>query len=104
MGLETPTELRRQFSSQVVLFNGKAIVILLIMVAGHSYVFTGWEVGYPLLARNDDFGAWTSAMIGITFLVGSVGLLVHTLFTYPAMAKSMGLNAVWTWSWIVCIS
>lgn len=89
-------------SKEVSLFGHVSIIHLLIMVAGHSYVFTGFQVGYPLFARNS-LEAWTSTRIGVAFLIGSVGLLFHTIFTYPAMVKRMGLSTFWSWSWIVCI-
>jgi hypothetical protein len=106
---EVPQEWRRQKSLEVALFSESAsIVYFLTMVAGHSYVFTGWEVGYPLLARATDqegfLGeAWTSQMIGCTFLVGSLGLLLHTLLTYRKVVDCIGLSALWTASWIVSI-
>lgn len=101
--LNVESELRRQSSTKVSTFGDSRIVLLLIMVAGHSYVFTGWETGYPLLARRDDLENWTSSQIGITFLVGSSFLLMHTLFTYAHLVKSIGLNSIWCWSWVVCI-
>jgi len=101
--LDIPMSLRRQKSDEVDLFRYSSVIYTLIMTAGHSYVFTGWEVGYPLLARNPNLEAWSSEMIGVTFLIGSICLLLHTVFTYPVMVKKLGLNAVWSWSWIVCI-
>jgi hypothetical protein len=103
LDLAVPSSFRCQQSREVALFEDGSIVYFLIMVAGHSYVFTGWEVGYPLLARDHHLEDWTSAMIGFTFLVGSVGLLLHTLFTYPITVKKLGLKGVWSWSWIGCI-
>lgn len=103
LDLAVPSDLRRQQSRQVALFDDASIVYFLVMVAGHSYVFTGWEVGYPLVARDHNLEGWTTAMIGCTFLVGSVGLLLHTLFTYPITVKKMGLKGVWSWSWTGCI-
>lgn len=101
--MEIGKRIRAQKSKEVILFTDSSIIDFLIMVAGHSYVFTGWEVGYPLLARSSSLEDWNSARIGITFLVGSVGLLLHTLFTYPTMVKNMGLSAIWSWSWIACV-
>eukprot|EP00746_Dinoflagellata_sp_MGD_P086716 gnl/MRDRNA2_/MRDRNA2_34349_c0_seq1.p1 gnl/MRDRNA2_/MRDRNA2_34349_c0~~gnl/MRDRNA2_/MRDRNA2_34349_c0_seq1.p1 ORF type:complete len:466 (+),score=47.08 gnl/MRDRNA2_/MRDRNA2_34349_c0_seq1:88-1485(+) len=101
--LHVPRSLRSKQSNEVVLFSSISIMCFLVMAAGHSYVFTGWEVGYPLLARNRALEAWCSARIGVTFLIGSVCLLFHTLFTYRPMVKRMGLHSVWKWSWILCI-
>jgi MFS family permease len=99
--LKGPSSLRYQESKKAVLFGERSIIYFLAMVTGHSFVFTGWEVGYPLLARNLE--AWNSPMIGNTFLVGGLGLLLHTLFTYPIMVKKIGLSAIWTSSWMICI-
>lgn len=101
--MDVSCDLRRQSSREVRLVDQSAMVYYFLMVSGHSYVFTGWEVGYPLLARNKQLQGWTTSMIGITFLVGSVGLLLHTLFSYPILVRTMGLGAVWSSSWIICI-
>jgi hypothetical protein len=103
LDLEIPSSLRAQRSNKVALLHDPCVIQFLVMVAGHSYVVSGWEVGYPLLARNYFYEAWPSARIGIAFLIGSIGLLFHTLFTYPAMVKKMGLCMVWSWSWVVSI-
>lgn len=101
--LHVPSSLRSRQSNEVVLFSSIPLMCFLVMAAGHSYVFTGWEVGYPLLARNNTLEGWCSARIGFTFLIGSVFLLFHTLFTYRPMVKRMGLHSVWNRSWILCI-
>mmetsp|Transcript_34948 Transcript_34948/g.62907 ORF Transcript_34948/g.62907 Transcript_34948/m.62907 type:complete len:481 (+) Transcript_34948:70-1512(+) len=101
--LDVPNDLRRQSSREVKLSDDMSMIYYMLMVSGHSYVFTGWEVGYPLLARNKELQGWSSAMIGITFLVGSIGLLLHTLFSYPIMVRSWGLGSVWSSSWLICI-
>mmetsp|Transcript_35577 Transcript_35577/g.80346 ORF Transcript_35577/g.80346 Transcript_35577/m.80346 type:complete len:533 (+) Transcript_35577:148-1746(+) len=76
-------------------------VLLLIMGGGHSYVFTGWEISYPLIARlpPEIMGEnWTTADIGLTFLVGSVGLMLYSLAVYPSAAKKLSLIRLWCWS------
>jgi MFS family permease len=74
---------------------------LLIMVAGHSFVFTGWEVGYPLFARDTKIGmSWSSQDIGLTFLVGSAGLMLYTLFGFKTIEKYISLDNIWLWSWV----
>lgn len=78
--LSLSSEARRQITKGVQLSKDEYFVYFFLMVLGHSYVFTGWEVGYPLLARNVSGESWTPSMIGLTFFIGSVGLLLHTLF------------------------
>merc|ERR1719323_1165949 len=76
-------------------------VLLLIMGGGHSYIFTGWEIAYPLIARlpADESGEnWTTADIGLTFLVGSVGLMLYSLAFYPALTKRLSVIRLWCWS------
>jgi len=79
-------------------------LLLLAMGGGHSYVFTGWELGYPLLARlpSDEGGeAWTTAQIGLTFLVGSVGLMSYCFFLYPVLAERIPVLSLWICQWIL---
>jgi hypothetical protein len=102
--LDVPSELRRQRSEGVIITNDRSMLYLFAMVAGHSFVFTGWEVGYPIMARKHIGGeSWTPSMIGITFLVGSAGLFLHTLFTFPIAVKELGLGKIWWNSWVICI-
>jgi len=87
------------------LLRERSFKYFLVMVAGHSFVFTGWEVGYPLFAR-DTTGlgeAWSTQMIGVTFVVGSTGLMLSTLFCYSAVEKRIGLSSIWLCSWILAL-
>lgn len=74
---------------------------LLVMVAGHSFVFTGWELGYPLFARDAEIGqAWTSRAIGMTFLVGSTGLMLYNFCVFTILSRHLSLDSIWMWSWL----
>merc|ERR1740117_1503869 len=69
------------------------------MGGGHSYIFTGWEIGYPLLARSSIAAGgaqWTTSQIGTTFLVGSAGALLYSLAVYPVVSNRFGVWKVWT--------
>mmetsp|Transcript_29675 Transcript_29675/g.84903 ORF Transcript_29675/g.84903 Transcript_29675/m.84903 type:complete len:546 (+) Transcript_29675:131-1768(+) len=78
-----------------------SFILLLLMGGGHSYVFTGWEIVYPLLARvpaSNGGEEWTTASIGITFLMGSVWLMVYSLLVYPRIAKKLKVIRIWIYS------
>lgn len=78
-----------------------SFLLLMIMCGGHSYVYTGWELAFPLLARlpTQDGGEHTSpAAIGWTFLVGSVGLMIYTLSMYPKLVAQHSPLRVWKYS------
>jgi MFS family permease len=86
------------------LLRDKNFILLLIMGGGHSYVFTGWEVVYPLFARLPAEWAgqeWQAADIGVTFFVGSCGLCLYSLLLYPMIADRLAITRVWYLSWIV---
>jgi len=94
---------KREVTDSSKLFRDPAFLLLLINAGGHSYVFTGWELVYPLLARvSKEAGgeAWSTAHIGVTFLVGSVGLMIYSLAIYPKLAKKMPVMRLWIWSWV----
>jgi MFS family permease len=77
--------------------------LLLVMSGGHSYVFMGWEVVYPLAARLplDQHGQqWTAAQIGVTFLVGSFCLCMYSLACYPRVARRLPVVRLWCLSWV----
>jgi len=78
-------------------------ILLLVMAGGHSYIFTGWELVYPLFARlHVEAGGeeWLTSDIGLTFLVGSIGLMSYSLLVYPKMAKLMPTIHLWIWQWV----
>lgn len=78
-------------------------LLLLVMGGGHSYVFTGWEIVYPLLARlpTEQLGEqWTAAQIGVTFLTGSCGLCMYCLALYPRIARRVPVVRIWILSWV----
>eukprot|EP00928_Gymnodinium_smaydae_P062849 TRINITY_DN46603_c0_g1_i1.p1 TRINITY_DN46603_c0_g1~~TRINITY_DN46603_c0_g1_i1.p1 ORF type:complete len:511 (+),score=77.68 TRINITY_DN46603_c0_g1_i1:40-1533(+) len=77
-----------------------SFILILVMGGGHSYVFTGWELVYPLIARlpsEDEGEAWSAAQIGVTFLVGSAGLVLYSLVLFPKIAKRVPLVRLWLW-------
>lgn len=81
-------------------------ILLLIMAGGHSYIFTGWELVYPLFARlhREEGGEeWLTCDIGLTFLVGSIGLMSYSLLVYPRLAKLMPTIHLWIWQWVLPI-
>jgi len=81
-------------------------ILLLIMAGGHSYIFTGWELVYPLFARlHRDAGGedWLTSDIGLTFLVGSIGLMSYSLLVYPKVAKLGSTINIWIWQWVLPI-
>jgi hypothetical protein len=76
----------------------------LLMAGCHSYIFSGWELAYPLLAKlsiSDGGEAWTTSQIGITFLVGSVGLMIWCNFLYERLKLRLGVELLWVSSWAV---
>jgi len=79
-----------------------SFLMLLTLAGGHSYVFTGWEQAYPLLAgipktqRGED---WSTDQVGVTFLIGSIALMTFSLFVYPAIAKKVPKIQIWLYSW-----
>jgi len=78
-------------------------ILLLIMGGGHSYIFTGWELLYPLFARlHAEAGGeeWLTSDVGLTFLVGSIGLMSYSLFVYPKVARKMATIRLWIWQWV----
>jgi len=78
-------------------------ILLLVMAGGHSYIFTGWELVYPLFARlHAEAGGeeWLTSDIGLTFLFGSVGLMSYCLLVYPRVAKLMPIINLWIWQWV----
>mmetsp|Transcript_32070 Transcript_32070/g.92127 ORF Transcript_32070/g.92127 Transcript_32070/m.92127 type:complete len:529 (-) Transcript_32070:122-1708(-) len=84
------------------LLRKRRFLMLLAMGGGHSYVFTGWELVYPLLAREPRAQGgeeWRTSDIGFTFLVGSVGLMLYSLFVYPKLAKRMSVLHLWIYQW-----
>jgi len=86
------------------LLKDSRFLLLLIVGGGHSFTFTGWELAYPLVARvpaDDDGEGWSTAEIGITFLVGSVGLMTYSLLLYPRIVRKVTVIRVWVYSWII---
>lgn len=78
-------------------------LLLLVMGGGHSYVFTGWEIVYPLTARLplEELGEqWTAAKIGVTFLMGSFFLCLYSLACYPRIAQRLPIVRLWCISWV----
>ncbi|CAK0811309.1 unnamed protein product [Prorocentrum cordatum] len=78
-------------------------LLLLVMGGGHSYVFTGWEIAYPLLARLPAVQRgeqWTAAQIGVAFLAGSCGLCAYCLALYPRIARRVPVVRIWLFSWV----
>lgn len=76
-------------------------ILLLLMGGGHSYIFTGWEIAYPLMARlPSSVGGeqWSTSSVGITFLSGSLFLMLYSLFVYPPVAKKMKVIRIWIYS------
>ncbi|CAK0887656.1 unnamed protein product, partial [Prorocentrum cordatum] len=73
-------------------------LLLLVMGGGHSYVFTGWEIVYPLIARlplEERGEQWTAADIGVTFLMGSFFLCLYSLACYPRIAQRLPIVRFW---------
>jgi len=90
-------------TSGLGLLKDTSFLLLLTLGGGHSYVFTGWEHVYPLLAsipRGHYGEAWSSAQVGVTFLIGSFTLMLFSLAVYPAMAKRVPRIYIWIFSWI----
>lgn len=80
---------------------------LLFMAGGHAYCFTGWELVYPLLARmSPERGGegWDTRHIGLTFLVGSAGLMLWSLAIYPRIAKRVSLAKLWLVLWMLPVT
>jgi MFS family permease len=78
-------------------------LLLLVMGGGHSYVFTGWEIVYPLTARlplEERGEQWTAAQIGVTFLMGSFFLCLYSLVCYPRIAQRLPIVRLWSLSWV----
>jgi len=101
-GKPVPTALAPEEVS-VPLLQKRSFLLLLAMGGGHSYVFTGWELCYPLLARvprGEDGENWTTSQIGITFMIGSVGLMFYALFLFPKLAKKVPVLKLWLWTWV----
>jgi len=92
-----------ELEKQPSIFDDTAIRATLVIAAGHSFIFTGWEVGYPVIARLQSLEGWSTSQIGVTFLVGSVVLVFHTLITYPMCVQRFGISGVWLSSWAVCL-
>mmetsp|Transcript_97785 Transcript_97785/g.169347 ORF Transcript_97785/g.169347 Transcript_97785/m.169347 type:complete len:478 (+) Transcript_97785:48-1481(+) len=89
-------------ASKEGLMNKVPFLLLLVMGGGHSYVFTGWELSYPLLARvkrSDGGQGWVSDQIGVTFMVGSIGLVIYSMAIYPKLVKRVSALRAWIWSW-----
>jgi len=81
-------------------------VLLLIVGGGHSYVFTGWEITYPLIARipAENFGEdWSTAQVGVTFLMGSFALMLYSLVIFPWIASKVRVIRIWILSWVLPI-
>lgn len=94
-------------SNQNALLQQRNFKLLLLMAGGHSYIFTGWELVYPLIAREDtEHGGehWNTKQIGFTFLVGSIGLMLWSLAVYPKLAKAMDLPKLWVMLWVLPIA
>jgi len=84
------------------LLRKRRFLLLMLMGGGHSYVFTGWELVYPLLARlqeSEGGESWATSQIGLTFLVGSLGLMPYSLFVYPKLAKRTSVLRLWIFQW-----
>jgi len=84
------------------LLRSRRFLLLLAMGGGHSYVFTGWELVYPLLARLQPCmggEAWSTSEVGLTFLMGSLGLMCYSLLLYPRLAKRIPVLRLWVWQW-----
>jgi len=87
----------------VPLLHDTNFLLLLIMGGGHSYVFTGWEIIYPLFARlplEERGEQWTAAQIGVTFMMGSIGLCLYSLACYPFIAQRLPFIRLWCISWV----
>jgi len=98
--------LRRQISegedgSSTGLLGERVFRYLLIMFMGHSFVFTGWEVGYPIFARDFVIGeGWGTQEIGISFVAGGAGLVLYSQFLLRPIEKRIGLHSLWFYSWL----
>jgi len=82
----------------------KPLMVLLVMAGGHSYVYTGWELAYPLLAgmgTGVEGENWSPADIGSTFMVGSIGLMSFSLLGFAVAARRVGLIRLWVISWCI---
>lgn len=89
-------------ASEQGLMSKAPFLLLMIMGGGHSYVFTGWELAYPLLARvkrSDGGQGWASDQIGVTFMVGSIGLVIYSMIIFPKLVKRLSALRAWIWSW-----
>jgi hypothetical protein len=101
--LNSPAAVTSNPSGGLGLVRDTSFLLLLILGGGHSFVFTGWEHVYPLLAsipRDRDGEAWSSAQVGVTFLMGSFTLMFFSLLVYPAISKKVPKIWIWTFSWI----
>lgn len=101
--LEQTSEMDKE-QRPVLLLRQPSFLMLLAMGGGHSYVFTGWELVYPLYARLQRFEGgeqWKTSQIGITFLVGSLGLMSYAPFLYPKFAKGTTVLHLWICQWIL---
>jgi len=93
-----------QEGSSPGLLGDRAFRYLLIMYMGHSFVFTGWQVGYPLFAKDVPGLGWSVPEIGFTFFVGSGGLVLYSLLLLRPLEKRFGLNSLWFYSWLPSIA
>eukprot|EP00927_Polykrikos_kofoidii_P045194 TRINITY_DN3909_c0_g1_i5.p1 TRINITY_DN3909_c0_g1~~TRINITY_DN3909_c0_g1_i5.p1 ORF type:complete len:497 (-),score=60.28 TRINITY_DN3909_c0_g1_i5:39-1451(-) len=99
---QKPAETERK-SSVSILLTDPTFLLVLIMCGGHCFVFTGWELSYPLFARlKHEVGGeqWSTAQIGVTFLVGSFSLMFYSLWIFPMLSKGRSQASVWIWSWV----
>eukprot|EP00927_Polykrikos_kofoidii_P045192 TRINITY_DN3909_c0_g1_i3.p1 TRINITY_DN3909_c0_g1~~TRINITY_DN3909_c0_g1_i3.p1 ORF type:complete len:530 (-),score=70.21 TRINITY_DN3909_c0_g1_i3:39-1556(-) len=99
---QKPAETERK-SSVSILLTDPTFLLVLIMGGGHSSVFTGWELAYPLFARlKHEVGGeqWSTAQIGVTFLVGSFGLMFYSLGIFPRLSKGRSQTSIWIGSWV----
>jgi predicted MFS family arabinose efflux permease len=86
------------------LLKDKRFILVMSMAWGHAYVFTGWETGYPTLAElsADSSGEdWSTADVGVTFLVGGVSLVAYNTFLYSWMVSRFSVIRLWIWSWVL---
>jgi len=90
--------------SETYLFKDRRFIMVLFMAWAHSYVFTGWETIYPTFAElpASSLGeGWSTARVGVTFLVGGVALGVYNILVFSWMVSNFTVVRLWIWPWVL---
>lgn len=88
------------------LLRNSSFLMLLLSGGICSYVWVGWEVAYPLLARQsqEDGGeGWNSPAIGWTFFAGSVALVIWSAAVIPFMLRRCSMMQLYGVQWALSV-